>query len=97
MDSHAGEPNFDRQSAAEKYRQEWKGMKLKKKAKWIKKAAENFKRYEDSIASFCVQNPGTVNVPTLQLKFHSVLYTTKKNAKRYETLRSLYQANLNVS
>ena len=59
MDSHAGEPNFDRQSAAEKYRQEWKGMKLKKKAKWIKKAAENFKRYEDSVASFCAKNPGT--------------------------------------
>jgi hypothetical protein len=40
MDSHAGEPNFDRQSAAERYRQEWKNMKLKKKAKWIKKAAD---------------------------------------------------------
>ncbi len=59
MDSHAGEPNFDRQSAAERYRQEWKSMKLKKKAKWIKKAAENFKRYEDSVASFCAKNPGT--------------------------------------
>ena len=43
MDAHAGEPNFDRQSCAEKYRAEWKTMKLKKKAKWIKKAAENYR------------------------------------------------------
>ena len=43
MDAHAGDTNFDRQSCAEKYRAEWKTMKLKKKAKWIKKAAENYR------------------------------------------------------
>jgi hypothetical protein len=58
MDSHAGEPNFDRQSAAERYRQEWKNMKLKKKAKWIKKAADNFREYEERVSSFCAKNPG---------------------------------------
>ena len=45
MDAHAGDTNFDRQSCAEKYRAEWKTMKLKKKAKWIKKAAENIGIY----------------------------------------------------
>ena len=58
MDSHAGEPNFDRQSAAERYRQEWKTMKLKKKAKWIKRAADNFREYDDKVADFCMKNPG---------------------------------------
>ena len=60
MDMHAGEPNFDRQSAAERYRQEWKNMKLKKKAKWIKKAADNFREYDDRVADFCSKNPGYV-------------------------------------
>ena len=59
MDSHAGEPNFDRQSAAERYRQEWKGMKLKKKARWIKKAADNFREYDEKVTAFCTKNPGT--------------------------------------
>jgi hypothetical protein len=59
MDSHAGEPNFDRQSAAERTRQEWKGMKLKKKAKWIKKAADNFREYDEKVTAFCTKNPGS--------------------------------------
>ena len=49
MDAHAGDSNFDRQSCAENYRQEWKTMKPKKKAKWIKKAAENFRDYEEKV------------------------------------------------
>jgi len=33
-------------------------MKLKKKAKWIKKAADNFREYEERVSSFCAKNPG---------------------------------------
>merc|ERR1719510_31195 len=60
MDSHSGETNFDRQSYAEQCRQEWKTMKVKKKAKWIKKAVENYREYEEKVADFMVQNPGYV-------------------------------------
>merc|ERR1719510_690582 len=60
MDSHSGETNFDRQSYAEQCRQEWKTMKVKKKAKWIKKAVENYREYEEKVAEFMVQNPGYV-------------------------------------
>merc|ERR1719412_3273570 len=60
MDAHAGDTNFDRQSCAEKYRAEWKTMKVKKKAKWIKKAVENYREYEEKVADFMVQNPGYV-------------------------------------
>ena len=42
------------------YRQEWKTMKVKKKAKWIKKAVENYREYEEKVAEFMVQNPGYV-------------------------------------
>jgi len=35
-------------------------MKLKKKAKWIKKAADNFREYDDRVADFCSKNPGYV-------------------------------------
>jgi hypothetical protein len=58
MDNHAGDPNFDRASAAELYRKEWKLMKLKKKAKWIKKASDMFREYEEKVSSFCEKNPG---------------------------------------
>merc|ERR1712001_738417 len=60
MDSHSGETNFDRQSYAEQCRQEWKTMKVKKKAKWIKKAVENYREYEEKVADFMAQNPGYV-------------------------------------
>jgi len=60
MDTHAGDTNFDRQSYAEQCRQEWKNMKLKKKAKWIKKANDNYREYEEKIAEFVAQNPGYV-------------------------------------
>jgi upstream-binding transcription factor len=60
MDSHAGDTNFDRQSYAEQCRQDWKTMKLKKKAKWIKKAADNYREYEEKVAEFIAQNPGYV-------------------------------------
>merc|ERR1712038_2177476 len=60
MDAHAGDTNFDRQSCAEKYRAEWKTMKLKKKAKWIKKAAENYREYDENITAFIAKNPGYV-------------------------------------
>merc|ERR1712038_464325 len=60
MDAHAGDTNFDRQSCAEKYRAEWKTMKLKKKAKWIKKANDNYREYEEKVAEFMAQNPGYV-------------------------------------
>ena len=60
MDAHAGDSNFDRQSCAENYRQEWKTMKPKKKAKWIKKAAENFRDYEEKVTSFISKNPGYI-------------------------------------
>ena len=60
MDTHAGDTNFDRQSYAEQCRQEWKNMKLKKKAKWIKKANDNYREYEEKIGEFVAQNPGYV-------------------------------------
>ena len=60
MDTHAGDSNFDRQSYAEQCRQEWKNMKLKKKAKWIKKANDNYRDYEEKITEFVAQNPGYV-------------------------------------
>ena len=60
MDTHAGDSNFDRQSYAEQCRQEWKTMKLKKKAKWIKKANDNYREYEEKISEFMAQNPGYV-------------------------------------
>ena len=60
MDLHAGDTNFDRQSYAEQARQEWKNMKLKKKAKWIKKANDNYREYEEKIIEFMAQNPGYV-------------------------------------
>ena len=60
MDLHAGDTNFDRQSYAEQCRQEWKTMKLKKKAKWIKKANDNYREYEEKVAEFMAQNPGYV-------------------------------------
>lgn len=60
MDMHAGDSNFDRQSYAEQCRQEWKTMKLKKKAKWIKKANDNYREYEEKISEFMAQNPGYV-------------------------------------
>merc|ERR1712001_556652 len=60
MDSHSGETNFDRQSYAEQCRQEWKTMKVKKKAKWIKKAAENYREYDENITAFIAKNPGYV-------------------------------------
>merc|ERR1712226_686950 len=60
MDSHSGETNFDCRSYAEQCRQEWKTMKVKKKAKWIKKAVENYREYEEKVAEFMVQNPGYV-------------------------------------
>lgn len=60
MDTHAGDTNFDRQSYAEQCRQEWKNMKLKKKAKWIKKANDNYRDYEEKITEFVAQNPGYV-------------------------------------
>lgn len=60
MDLHAGDTNFDRQSYAEQCRQEWKNMKIKKKAKWIKKANDNYREYEEKITEFMAQNPGYV-------------------------------------
>merc|ERR1712142_22134 len=60
MDMHTGDSNFDRQSYAEQCRQEWKNMKLKKKAKWIKKANDNYREYEEKITEFMAQNPGYV-------------------------------------
>ena len=57
---HTGDSNFDRQSYAEQCRQEWKNMKLKKKAKWIKKANDNYREYEEKITEFMAQNPGYV-------------------------------------
>merc|ERR1712200_243618 len=35
-------------------------MKLKKKAKWIKKANDNYREYEEKITEFMAQNPGYV-------------------------------------
>jgi len=58
MDRDAGYPNFDKASAAEMYRKEWKVMKIKKKAKWIKKAYDMFREYEEKVFSFCQKNPG---------------------------------------
>ena len=55
MDAHAGDTNFDRQSCAEKYRAEWKTMKLKKKAKWIKKAAENYRYRSFRLLCFLIE------------------------------------------
>merc|ERR1719357_2439457 len=60
MDLHTGDSNFDRQSYAEQCRQEWKNMKLKKKVKWIKKANDNYREYEEKITEFMAQNPGYV-------------------------------------
>merc|ERR1712141_316189 len=60
MDAHAGDTNFDRQSYAEQCRQEWKTVGVKKKAKWIKKAVENYREYEEKVADFMAQNPGYV-------------------------------------
>ncbi len=60
VDDNLNNPNFDRQSTAERCRSEWKTMKVKKKAKWIKKAAEMFREYEEAVALFADQNPGYV-------------------------------------
>ncbi len=61
MDAQASsDSNFDRQSYAEKARQEWKTMKVKKKAKWIKKAADHFREYEEKVVEFIAKNPGYV-------------------------------------
>lgn len=57
VESGANEPDFDRHKAVEHYRQKWKTLKLRKKAKWIKKAVNNFKEYEEKISEFCEKNP----------------------------------------
>lgn len=51
-------PGYDRQATAEKCRNDWKSMKAKKKAKWIKKAADNFRDYELQVQAFAKDNPG---------------------------------------
>ena len=60
VDENLNNPNFDRQSTAERCRNEWKTMKVKKKAKWIKRAAQMFREYEEWVAAFGEQNPGYV-------------------------------------
>ncbi len=60
VNENLNNPNFDRQSTAEKCRADWKTMKAKKKAKWIKKAAEMYREYEEAVAAFMEQNPGYV-------------------------------------
>ena len=56
IDSHPGEPNYDRLPLAKV----WKNLKLKKKGKWIKKAAAKIREYEEVVNSYCAQNPGYV-------------------------------------
>ena len=60
VDDHMNDPGFDRQSTAEKCRNEWKNMKVKKKAKWIRRAADAFREYELRVEEFTEQNPGYI-------------------------------------
>ncbi|QQP50107.1 Uncharacterized protein FKW44_010999 [Caligus rogercresseyi] len=57
MESVSGDPAFDRQAFAQKSRKEWKEMKNKKKAKWIKAAFENYRKYEAELREFTAANP----------------------------------------
>ena len=63
MENHANDPNFDRQAFAEKYRKEWKEMKVKKKAKWIKAASDNYRQYEEKVANYIKLYPGYTRPP----------------------------------
>lgn len=36
--------------------QEWRDMKVKKKAKWIRKAMKEFREYEDRVVEFKVKS-----------------------------------------
>ncbi len=57
VDECVNDPNYDRQAMAERCRQEWKGMKTKKKFKWIKKGNDQFREYENRLAEFQQQHP----------------------------------------
>eukprot|EP00094_Tigriopus_californicus_P006566 TCALIF_06322-PA protein Name:"Similar to ubtf-a Nucleolar transcription factor 1-A (Xenopus laevis)" AED:0.17 eAED:0.17 QI:0/-1/0/1/-1/1/1/0/518 len=60
VDEHLNDQSFDRSSVSEKCRAEWKVMKLKKKAKWIRKAADKYREYEELVSNFIKDNPGYI-------------------------------------
>ena len=41
----------------ERARQEWRDMKMKKKAKWIRKAMKEFQEYEEQVVDFKAKHP----------------------------------------
>ena len=41
----------------ERARQEWRDMKVKKKAKWIRKAMKEFQDYEEQVVDFKSKHP----------------------------------------
>merc|ERR1719410_1405813 len=51
------EPGAERGVLLEKARQEWRDMKMKKKAKWIRKAMKEFQDYEEQVVDFKAKHP----------------------------------------
>merc|ERR1719282_344302 len=51
------EPGSERGVLPEKTRQEWRDMKVKKKAKWIRKAMKEFQDYEEQVVEFKAKHP----------------------------------------
>ena len=51
------EPGTERGVLLEKARQEWRDMKVKKKAKWIRKAMKEFQDYEVQVIEFKSKHP----------------------------------------
>ena len=51
------EPGAERGVLLEKARQEWRDMKMKKKAKWIRKAMKEFQEYEEQVVDFKAKHP----------------------------------------
>nr|XP_040575980.1 nucleolar transcription factor 1-A-like [Lepeophtheirus salmonis] len=72
LETCGSDPSFDRQVFAQKCRKEWKEMKCKKKAKWIKTAFENYRKYEAELREFMEQNPGYVPPTTTHKNFLTI-------------------------
>ena len=51
------EPGSERGVLLERARQEWRDMKVKKKAKWIRKAMTEFQDYEEQVVDFKAKHP----------------------------------------
>merc|ERR1719189_2470729 len=55
----------ERSALLEKARQDWREMKVKKKAKWIRKAMKDYREYEEKVVDFKSKHP-EFNPPSIK-------------------------------